>query len=87
MVVDYYSRFPVIRLLSNMTGHTVCNHFTSILAEYGLPATIVADFGSQFISERFKTKCEVASHYTVLPHTTIKPTAWQRGQLEPASHS
>ena len=58
MVVDYYSRFPVIRLLNNMTSHTVCNHFTTILAEYGLPATIVADFGSQFISERFKTKCE-----------------------------
>ena len=58
MVVDYYSRFPVIRLLNNMTSHTVCNHFTSILAEYGLPATIVANFGSQFISERFKTKCE-----------------------------
>ena len=58
MVVDYYSRFPVIRLLSNMTSHTVCNHFTSILAEYGLPATIVADFRSQFISESFKTKCE-----------------------------
>ena len=36
----------------------MCNHFTSILAEYGLPATIVADFRSQFISERFKTKCE-----------------------------
>ena len=41
-----------------MTSHTVCNHFTSIMAEYGLPATIIADFGSQYISERFKTKCE-----------------------------
>ena len=39
MVVDYYSRFPVIRLLNDMTSHTVCNHFTSILAEYGLPST------------------------------------------------
>ena len=47
MIVDYYSRFPVIRLLSDMTSHTVCNHFTSVLAEYGLPATIIADFGSQ----------------------------------------
>ena len=28
MVVDYYSRFPVIRLLNDMTSHTVCNHFT-----------------------------------------------------------
>ena len=58
MVVDYFSRFPVIRLLNNMTSNTVCNHFTSILAEYGLPATIVADFGSQYISERFQSKCK-----------------------------
>ena len=31
MVVDYFSRFPVIRLLNNMISHTVCNHFTRIL--------------------------------------------------------
>ena len=37
MVVDHYSRFPVIRLLNDMTSHTVCNHFTSIQAECGLP--------------------------------------------------
>ena len=60
MVVDYYSRFPVIRLLDNMTSHAVCNHFTSVLAEYGLPATIISDFGSQYISERFKTKCKLS---------------------------
>ena len=30
MIVDYYSRFPVIRLLSDMSSHTVCNHFTSV---------------------------------------------------------
>jgi len=50
MVVDYYSRLPVIRLLNDMTSHTVCNHFTSILEEFGLPATIITDFGSQYIS-------------------------------------
>jgi len=37
MVVDYYSRFPVIRLVNDMTSHTVCSHFASNLAEYGLP--------------------------------------------------
>ena len=58
MIVDYYSRFPVIRLLSDMSSHTVCNHFTSVLAEYGLPTTIISDFGSQYVNERFKTKCQ-----------------------------
>ena len=55
MVVIYCSQFPVIGLLNDMTNHYVCNHFTSILAEYGLPATIIADFGSQYISKMFRT--------------------------------
>ena len=57
MIVDYYSRFPVIRLLSDMTADTICNHFTSVLAEYGLPSTIIADFGTQYISTKFKDSC------------------------------
>lgn len=57
-IVDYYSRYPVIRLLSDITADTVCNHFTSVLAEYGLPSTIIADFGTQYISEKFKKNCE-----------------------------
>ena len=57
MIVDYYSRFPVIRLLSDMTANTICNHFTSVLAEYGLPSTIIADFGTQYISTKFKVSC------------------------------
>ena len=57
-MVDYYSRFPMIRLLSNLSTHTICNHFTTVLAEYDLPITIISDFGSQYVSERFKAKCE-----------------------------
>ena len=45
MIVDYYSKFPVIRLLGDITADTICNHFTSVLAEYGLPSVIIADFG------------------------------------------
>ena len=33
------------------------NHFTSVLAEYGLPDSITADFGPQYVSEKFKAKC------------------------------
>ncbi len=58
MIVDYYSRFPVMRLLSDMTANTICNHFTSVLAEYGLPAKITTDFGPQYISEHFRAKCQ-----------------------------
>ena len=58
MVVDYYSRFPVVRLLSDMTATTISSHFTSIFAEYGLPTTLLADFGSKYISEHFRQKCK-----------------------------
>ncbi len=57
MIVDYFSRFPVIRRLGNMTASTISDHFTSVFAEYGLPSVIQADFGSQYISEEFKARC------------------------------
>ena len=53
MRVDYFSRFPVIRLISNMTANTICSHFTQILSEYGLPSHIQADFGTQYIGKEF----------------------------------
>lgn len=56
MIVDYYSRFPIVRPLSNMSASTISHHFTSVLTEYGLPYFMVADFGSQFVSEKFKSE-------------------------------
>ena len=61
IVVDYYSRFPVIRLLHDTTAETVCTHFKSILAEHGLPSTIIADCGPQYISEKFRKRCEISN--------------------------
>ena len=58
MIVDYFSRFPVIRLISNMTANTICSHFTQILSDYGLPSHIHADFGTQYINKEFRKMCE-----------------------------
>ena len=57
MVVDYYSRFPVVRRLADMTADTVSSHFTAISSEYGIPCTIQTDFGSQFTTDAFKASC------------------------------
>ena len=54
IIVDYYSRFPVIRPLSDISASTVSSHFTSVFPEYGLPLLLTADF----VSEMFKRKCE-----------------------------
>ena len=47
----------MIRLLSDMSAETICNHFTSVLAEYALPSVIIADFGTQYISQKFNDNC------------------------------
>ena len=58
VIVDYFPRFPVIRLISNMTANTICSDFTRILSEYGLPSHIHADFGTQYISKEFRKMCD-----------------------------
>ena len=39
----------------------LCTHFKSILAEHGLPSTIIADCGPQYISEKFRKRCEISN--------------------------
>ena len=60
MVVDYYSRFPIVRQLPDIRAETVTEMFTSIINEFGLCKTILADSGTQFTSEQFRKKCREA---------------------------
>ena len=57
IVIDCYSRFPVVRLLHDTTAETVCTHFKSI----GLSSTIIADCVPQYISETYKKRCEMSN--------------------------
>ena len=54
--LDYYSRFPNIRPLSDTSAPTISSHLTSLFVEYCLPYALTADFGSQLVSEIFKKK-------------------------------
>ena len=58
IVVDYYSRFPIIRKLENITASTVSTKFTSIILEHGMPTEIIADFGTQYTSAEFRKRCK-----------------------------
>ena len=56
MIVDYFSRYFVVKKLSNMSAQTVCSKFSEVLTEFGKPTTTMADFGTQYTSEEFKEK-------------------------------
>ena len=53
IVVDYYSSFPWIKLLTKSTTSEVIQHMKAIFAEYGIPQQVHSDSGSQFTSEEF----------------------------------
>lgn len=54
LVVDYYSKYPELAYLSNITTSNIVNHLKQIFSRQGIPKEIFADSGSQFTSEEFK---------------------------------
>lgn len=51
IIVDSYSKWPEVFMVSNTTSATVMKHLRTVLATHGLCETIVSDNGSSFISE------------------------------------
>ena len=51
LVVDYYSRFPIIQNFSSLNRSTRILHLKQIFSEYGIPKTIVKDERPQFKSD------------------------------------
>ncbi|UYV82739.1 K02A2.6-like, partial [Cordylochernes scorpioides] len=48
IVCDYYSRYPEISLLQNLTAQEVIGRLKSIFARHGTPETVRSDNGPQF---------------------------------------
>ena len=69
LVIDYYSRFVEIALLSSTTSPAVVNRIKSIFARYGIPESVMSDNGPQFASEAFQ---QFAREYQFL-HVTSSP--------------
>ena len=70
LVVDYTSRFPIVRRLNSMSAQCVTEHFKSIFSEYGWPDTLVSDNGPCYTAEIFTNlmKEYAVNHITSSPH-------------------
>ena len=53
LVVDYTSRFPVVCMLSSMTGFHIANQCKLIFSEYGCPETLISDNGPCYTPQAF----------------------------------
>ena len=68
-IVDYMSRFPMIRHLSNMTAKMIAEHMKAIFSELEVPKTLVSDNGPCYTGDQFK---KTMSHLGIM-HITASP--------------
>ena len=54
LLVDYYSRFPVLCKLTSTTARVLVQEVKAVFAELGVPNMIVSDGGPQYTSAEFK---------------------------------
>ena len=69
VIVDYYSRFPVVEILQSTTSSVIIHRMHKIFSIHGLPETLVTDNGPQFISDdfaRYLQQCGI-NHHRVTP--------------------
>ena len=57
-IVDYHSKFPVIKRIEGLFADNLINALKIIFAEYDIPHKIMSDAGTNFISEKFRQFCK-----------------------------
>ena len=55
LVIDYYSNYPEVALLEEISSKAVINKLKSIFSRHGIPSKLITDNGRQFISSEFKS--------------------------------
>ena len=60
-IVDYNSKFPVIKRLEGLSTDNLIKMVKTIFAEYGIPHKIMSDVGTNFISDKFWQFCKLVN--------------------------
>ena len=70
LVVDYTSRFPIVREIKSMSAQHIAEHFRLIFSEYSWPNTLVSDNGPSYAAKAFTSlmKEYAVNHITSSPH-------------------
>ena len=56
-IVDYNSKFPIVKRLEGLSAENLTNAVKIIFTEYGIPHKIMSDAGTYFVSDRFWKFC------------------------------
>ena len=80
LVVDYTTRFPIVREIKSMSAEHIAEHFRLIFSEYGWSDTLVSDNGPCYVAETFTSlmKEYAVNHITSFPPITPNLMDWQK---------
>ena len=70
LVVNYTTKFPVVRKLTDLTARVVTEHMKAIFREFGTPHSIVSDNGPCYAAQYFADAMAEwgVNHIKVSPH-------------------
>ena len=57
LIIDLFSRFPVVRQLHGESTKVVLNALKDVFSDFGIPETIISDNGPCYKSQEFNTFC------------------------------
>ena len=57
-IIDYHSKFPIIKKTAHLSAYSLILMCKVIFAEYRLRKKIMSDSGGNFVSDKFRTLCK-----------------------------
>lgn len=57
-VIDHFSKFSVVYLISNKKDSTILNNIKKFIDKNGIPKNILTDNGKEFTNNKFKNYCK-----------------------------
>ena len=56
-IVDYHSKFPVVKRMQGLSTENLITTAKVIFAEYGILCKLMSDAGTNFVSDKFRKFC------------------------------
>ena len=79
LIVDYYSRFPILRKLGSTTSRVLVQEMKAVFAELGVPNIIVSDSGPQYTSAEFR---DFTKHWQIEHRVSSPRNPQSNGMVE-----
>ena len=79
LIIDYYSRFPILHKLSSTTSRVLIQEMKAVFAELGVPSVIVSDGGPQYTATEFQ---DFTKHWQIKHRLSSPRNPQSNGMVE-----